>query len=190
MTSSTLPVLRLLAAGSALALMAACSPAADAPADPAANPAAAGHDAAGHGAGHGAAATATPAAATGGSAQLGEIAIAAARIRPPPGGRDVTAGYLTLTNAGAAANRLVSATSPAAASIELHAHIHEGGMMKMEQVPAIDVPAGGSVTLEPGGLHLMLFGVKADMIATGSVPVTLTFEQGGTVDVVFSVTEP
>jgi copper(I)-binding protein len=36
----------------------------------------------------------------------------------------------------------------------------------------------------------MLFGVKADMIATGSVPVTLTFEQGGTVDVVFSVTEP
>lgn len=185
MTRSIPSALRLAAAGTALALIAACSPAAEAPADQAGV-----HGAAGHGGA--AATTGGPEAPTveGASARAGDIAITAARIRPPPGGRDVTAGYLTVTNAGSEADRLVSATSPAAASIELHAHIHDGGMMRMEQVPAIDVPAGGTVALEPGGLHLMLFGVQADALAAGPVPVTLTFERGGTVELAVPVTQP
>lgn len=185
MTRPLAPALRLLAASTALALIAACSPAAETPAGQHGD-----HGAAGHGTAADTGTSQAPAVVPGGSAQLGTLAITAARIRPPPGGRDVTAGYLTLTNTGTGPDRLVSATSPAAASIELHAHIHEGGMMKMEQVPAIDVPAGGTVALEPGGLHLMLFGVKPDVLAAGPVPVTLTFEQGGPVEVAFSVIEP
>lgn len=181
MMQSSAPAMRLVVVGAALTLFAACSPPAHQ---------AEGHGTAGHASAPAADTGAAPTVVPGGSGQAGTVAMTAARIRPPPGGRDVTAGYLTLTNTGTAADRLLSATSPVAASIELHAHTHAGGMMKMEQVPAIDVPAGGTVTLEPGGLHLMLFGVKADALAGGVVPVTLTFEQGGTVEVPFVVTQP
>jgi hypothetical protein len=122
----------------------------------------------------------------GASAQLGALSIAAARVRPPPGGRDVTAGYLTITSTGGA-DRLIAASSPEAASIELHTHTHAGGMMRMEKVEAVEIPAGGTVRFEPGGLHLMLFGVSAAASGAGPVPVTLRFESGGEVTVPFAV---
>lgn len=54
-----------------------------------------------------------------------------------------------------------------------------GGMMKMQQVEQIDVPAGGKVDLKPGGFHVMLFELKKDLVVGDTVKVTLTFADGG-----------
>lgn len=129
------------------------------------------------------------AAPAGGTASAGTIAITAATLRPPPGGRDVTAAYLVVTSTGGA-DRLIGARSPEAASIELHTHTHAGGMMRMEEVNAVDIPAGATVAFEPGGLHLMLFGVTAAASGAGPVPVTLRFETAGEITVPFAVRQP
>ncbi|MGB3455895.1 MAG: copper chaperone PCu(A)C [Litorimonas sp.] len=97
-------------------------------------------------------------------------------IMAPLKGRDVAAGYFVAENDGAAA-RLVAATSPVAEVVELHTHSMEGGVMKMREVEGVDLPAGESVTFEPGGLHLMLFGFNREEGQT-EAPVTLTFEGG------------
>jgi copper(I)-binding protein len=65
-----------------------------------------------------------------------------------------------------------------------------GGMMNMRQVESIPVPAKGSVELKPGGYHVMLIGLTKDLKAGDTLPVTLTFEPGGTVKVTAKVREP
>jgi periplasmic copper chaperone A len=92
-------------------------------------------------------------------------------------------GYLTISNRGTAADRLVAASSPAARGLEMHTHVREGDVMRMRPVPAIDIPAGGTVTLQPGGLHLMLLGLAAPLRQGETVPVTLRFERAGEVQV-------
>ncbi|MCY3669531.1 MAG: copper chaperone PCu(A)C [Alphaproteobacteria bacterium] len=92
------------------------------------------------------------------------------------------AAWLTIRNAGGQ-DRLVGAESPAADRVEIHTHVHEGGVMMMRRVDAIDVPAGGEAALEPGGDHLMLFGLKAGLKTGSSFPLTLLFEKAGPVTV-------
>ena len=91
------------------------------------------------------------------------------------------AGYLTIRNAGAAPDRLLSATTPAAGRVELHSHVRDGDVLRMRPVTAIDLPAGQAVSLQPGGLHLMLIGLTQPLRQGETVPVTLTFERAGTV---------
>ncbi len=107
------------------------------------------------------------------------VADARARILLPsrPG-----AAWLTIRNAGGE-DRLVGAESPAAARVELHTHIHEGGVMMMRKVEGVDIPAGGEAALEPGGDHLMLFGLKAGLKTGDRFPLTLLFEKAGAVTV-------
>ena len=114
--------------------------------------------------------------------RAGDLAITEAWSRAAGQGR-TGAGYLTIGNRGAAADRLLSASSPAARSVELHNHIREGDVMRMREVPAIEIPAGGSVTLRPGGLHLMLIGLTGPLRQGETVPVTLTFERAGAAQV-------
>ena len=92
------------------------------------------------------------------------------------------AAWLTIRNSGGA-DRLLGAESPAAERIEIHTHIHERGVMKMRRVEAIDIPAGGEAALEPGGGHLMLFGLKTGLAPGDSFPLTLLFEKAGQVTV-------
>ncbi|MCG8357738.1 MAG: copper chaperone PCu(A)C [Kiloniellales bacterium] len=89
------------------------------------------------------------------------------------------AAYLMIDNRGDQADRLVAAATPAAGRVELHTHIMEGDVMKMRQVEAIEVPAGDSVALEPGGLHIMLFDLDPPLKEGDSFPLTLTFEKAG-----------
>lgn len=96
-------------------------------------------------------------------------------------------GFFTIRNTGATPDRLLSATSPGAGRIELHTHIRDGDVMRMRPVNDIPVPANGEVTLQPGGLHLMLIGLTQPMDVGGSVPVTLRFERAGEVTVNLSV---
>ena len=91
--------------------------------------------------------------------------------------------FLKVTNQGAQADRLIGASSPVAERVELHTMKMEGDVMRMREVPAIELPAGQTVTLAPGGLHLMLIGLKGPLKVGESVPATLRFERAGTVTV-------
>ena len=102
-------------------------------------------------------------------------------------GAQVAGGYLVIRNQGAAADRLVSASSPAAAKVELHVHINDNGVMKMREVPGYDVPAKGSFELKPGGAHLMFVDIKRPFKEGEKLPVKLKFEKAGEVSTEFHV---
>ncbi|MCK8783445.1 copper chaperone PCu(A)C [Roseomonas sp. NAR14] len=91
--------------------------------------------------------------------------------------------FLTLRNAGAQPDRLLSAASPVARAAELHETVRDGEVMRMRPVTAIEVPAGGTVTLRPGSLHLMLVRLSQALRQGTTVPVTLNFERGGSLTV-------
>ena len=123
-------------------------------------------------------------AATCAHAQL-EIDKAWARATAP--GAPVAGGYMTIRNKGSAPDRLVGASSSAAAKVELHVHIKEGEVVKMRQVPAYDIPANGSFELKPGGAHLMFVQITRPFKEGEKVPVKLRFEKAGEVSVDFAV---
>jgi len=120
----------------------------------------------------GQAAQGQPTAATGST-----VSLTGAIVRLPAAPGRPAAGYMDLKG-GAKADRLVSATSPLATRIELHRSVVDGAVMKMERMEAIDVPAGGTVRFAPGGLHMMIFGLKPE--AAKGVPLTLRFASGAT----------
>ena len=72
--------------------------------------------------------------------------------------------------------RLVAASSPIAATVEIHEMRMEGDVMRMRAVAAVDLPAGSTVSLKPGGYHVMLMGLKRALVAGENVPLTLTLE--------------
>lgn len=103
-----------------------------------------------------------------------------------PGAR-VAGGYMVIRNAGAAGDRLVSATSPASAKVELHVHVNDNGVMKMREVPGYEVPARGAFELKPGGAHLMFVDIKRPFKEGEMVPVRLKFEKAGELSAEFHV---
>ena len=117
--------------------------------------------------------------------KVGDIKIghpyARATVASQPGG-----AFLKLENAGAD-DRLLSAQTERASRAELHTMAMEGNVMRMRQVDAIDVPSGKTVELKPGGLHLMLFGLKAPLKSGDKFPLTLRFEKAGEVTVTVNV---
>lgn len=90
--------------------------------------------------------------------------------------------YFVVHNNGDQADRLLRLDTPVAGKAELHEHVHADGVMKMQQVPAVEIPAGGEVRFEPMGYHVMLFGVKQQAKAGERFPLTLTFEKAGVVE--------
>jgi len=109
-------------------------------------------------------------------AMAGGLDITNAYIAPPFKGRDVAAGFFTVTNNGTD-DRLVLATSPIAKSVEIHTHSEVDGVMAMRQVDGVDLPNGETVEFKPGSYHLMMFGVElADDVT--EAPLTLTYESG------------
>ena len=102
-------------------------------------------------------------------------------------GASVAGGYMVLRNAGAGADRLLSASSPAASKVELHVHINDNGVMKMREVQGYDVPAKGSFELKPGGAHLMFMDIKRPFKEGEKVAVKLKFEKAGELNAEFHV---
>jgi copper(I)-binding protein len=111
------------------------------------------------------------------AAHAADLTVSDAFTRATPG-TGPGAAYLTI-HGGDAADRLLSAASPRAASVELHTMTMDGAVMRMRQIDALDVPAGAAVTLAPGGLHLMLQGLKAPLKQGETVSLILTFEKAG-----------
>jgi hypothetical protein len=114
-------------------------------------------------------------------------------VRAVPPSQDQTAAYLTLRNIDKRDHALIRAASSAARVTELHTVIHEDGKMKMRPVPRMEIKAGGETRLQPGGLHIMLIGLKQPLAAGASVAITLTFEDGSRTDIsapVLAITVP
>ena len=93
------------------------------------------------------------------------------------------AAYFVLNATAAESDRLLSAASPVAEKVELHTHLMEDGVMKMRPVVAIEVTPGSPTALQPGGLHVMLLGLKAPLVKGETFPLTLTFEKAGVMKV-------
>ena len=93
------------------------------------------------------------------------------------------AGYLSIRNDGTAPDRLIGASTPAARAVELHTMLRDGEVMRMRPVTEIALPPGQTVTLAPGGLHIMLIGLGAPLVLGADVPLTLRFAQAGEVTV-------
>ena len=129
---------------------------------------------------------ATAAFAQGSTTALGALTIVNPWTRAAGQGMQ-GGGFLTIRNSGATPDRLVAASSPVAGRLELHTHIRDGDVMRMRPVNDITVPAHGEVSLQPGGLHLMLIGLTQPMNAGQSIPVTLRFERAGEVTIQLSV---
>ena len=118
---------------------------------------------------------------------LAQVGIDQPWMRATAPGAKVAGGFMTIKNKGDAPDRLVAAASPVAERVELHVHIHEGGVMKMRQVPGFDVPADGQFVLKPGGAHLMFVNIKRQIKEGEKIPVTLTFEKAGEVQAEYRV---
>lgn len=91
-----------------------------------------------------------------------------------------SAVFMKLMNHGKMEHAVVRATGDVAASVELHTHTNDGGVMRMRPIDKITVPAGGHTLLQPGGLHVMLIGLKQGLEEGGMVHITLEFEDGST----------
>ena len=98
-------------------------------------------------------------------------------MRAPAPGQKTASAYVELTSDRDAA--LVAAGSPAAARVEMHSMTMEGGVMRMRALPRIELPAGKTVKLAPGGMHLMLIDVKQPLKAGDKVPLVLSVQPSG-----------
>ncbi|MEM7686632.1 MAG: copper chaperone PCu(A)C [Pseudomonadota bacterium] len=101
-----------------------------------------------------------------------------------------SAAYLSISNDGEAADRLIAADSEAFGTIEIHTVEETNGVMKMLKIEGIDVPPGDTALLEPGGFHLMLFDAAQTFKIGDHFDATLTFEKAGDVTVTFMVEKP
>ena len=115
------------------------------------------------------------------------IQVVEAWSRELPPNAPVGAAFMSIENHSDTPDRLISAESPVAEVTELHAHIHEGDVMRMVKVDSIDVPMNGRLTLEPGGYHIMLIDLKKPLVAGENLPLSLQFEHAGQMDVIVDI---
>jgi uncharacterized protein YcnI len=117
--------------------------------------------------------------AAGRSATIGNLAIDAPWARATPAGAKVGAGYLTIRNTGTEADALVAVETDFAGRSEIHDMTMTDGVMRMREVTdGLPVPAGGSVELKPGGLHVMFLDLKSGLKAGETVKAKLKFKSG------------
>lgn len=121
---------------------------------------------------------------------LGELTIGHPYARATAPGQPAGGAYLSVRNAGAAGDKLVSASADVSKSVELHEMKMDGTVMRMREVSGIEVPAGQAVELKPGALHIMLMGLKAPLKQGDTFPLKLRFEKAGEVTVTVNVEGP
>ena len=120
--------------------------------------------------------------------QAGDLAIQHPWSRETAVGQAVGGGYMKIANKGAVEDRLLSATTPVAAEVQLHTMSMDGGVMRMRQVQGgIAIPAKGTLELKPGSYHVMFMGLKRPLKQGARFPVTLRFQRAGKVTVQFAV---
>jgi copper(I)-binding protein len=111
-------------------------------------------------------------------AHAGGLEITDGYVREMPPGQTVSAAFMVLRNTTAQPIALVAATTDAADRAEIHGHRHSASGMSMHKVLRLEVPAGATQPLQPGGYHLMLIGLKRPLRAGDQVGITLLDEMG------------
>jgi copper(I)-binding protein len=125
------------------------------------------------------------------AAMQGSIEIHRPWARQAVGMPERGGGFLTLANKGTEPDRLVAASSPAAAKIEIHAiKVVGGGISMCPREQGLVLPAGVTLTLQPRGYHLLLIDLAAPLTPGARLSVTLVFEKAGVIDVEFLVEAP
>ena len=121
--------------------------------------------------------------------KVGELEIAHPWSQELPPNAPTVAAYFVINNQGKTADRLLSVDTPIAGEAQLHEHVMQGDVMKMQHVPSVEVPAGGQVTFAPMAYHVMLLGLKDRSLLTDGkrFPMTLHFEKAGDVTVEVAV---
>jgi copper(I)-binding protein len=109
-----------------------------------------------------------------------DIVIDAPFSRPARMSVGTGAAYMQITNTHDTDVALIAAQSPIATRVEIHEIISDDttGRLKMVEIPKLVIPAGQSVTLRPGGYHLMLMGLQQSLADGESFPLTITFDNG------------
>ncbi len=121
--------------------------------------------------------------------KAGELEIAHPWSQELPPNAPTVAAYFIIHNGGKTADRLLSVDSPIAPTAELHEHVMQGDLMKMQQVPNVAIPAGGNVTFAPMAYHVMLMNPTDRSLLTDGkrFPLTMHFEKAGDVTVEVAV---
>jgi copper(I)-binding protein len=119
--------------------------------------------------------------------EAGSMQVSQVRSPATPPGTRVGAVYLSITNRGAKPDSLLALTSPIAARVEIHRTTMVQGVMQMRPVAALECPAGGTVNIEPGALHIMLLGLTQPLAAGSTFPLSLKFRDAGILVVQVSV---
>ena len=110
--------------------------------------------------------------------------------RPSPKSASNAAFYMAIRNADQEQDSLIEASIDICGATELHmSTIDEDGVMSMQHVRQIDIPAGGTTTLEPGGLHVMCIDRQAELNPGDRVPISLSFTQAGEIIVEAEIRE-
>lgn len=120
------------------------------------------------------------------AASAGKIRISGAWTRPTAAGMPMGVAYFVIHNGGVA-DAVVAASTPAAARVEFHQTTLSDGMARMRPLPEIDVPAGATVAVAPGGIHLMLVELAAPLAVGTRVPLTLVFRNAGKIEISLAV---
>ena len=105
---------------------------------------------------------------------IADVSIADAWVRATVPQQKATGAFMRLTSDTNA--RLVAANSPVAGVVEIHEMVMDGNVMKMGPIPGLDLPAGKTVELKPGGYHVMLMGLKQQVKDGDEVPVSIVVE--------------
>ena len=113
-------------------------------------------------------------------ALAGEIMFSSLQFRATVGSMSSSAAYVSIMNHGKMADRLLDATSNLARKTELHLMEMDNGVMRMRPIEGgIDLPAGKTIHLAPGGYHVMLIGLNAPLTADSIFEITLVFQNAG-----------
>jgi len=119
---------------------------------------------------------------------VGSLHISQPWARATPKGAASGAGYMTVTNKGTAPDRLNCVSDDASKECQIHSMVMEGGVMKMRPVAGgLEIKPGETVTLHPGGYHVMFVDLTHPLVQGQSVKATLKFDHAGTVDVEYPI---
>lgn len=115
---------------------------------------------------------------------VGDLHIGHPYARATAPGQPAAGAYISVTNKGKTADKLVSASSPAAKTVEIHTMTMEGNVMRMRALESFDIQPDQTIKMQPGhGEHIMLIGLTQALKAGDSFPMTLVFEKAGKIDV-------
>ena len=129
--------------------------------------------------------------AAAGDVIVGDVSVTGGFTRATLPNAPVAGGFMTITNNGTADDVLLSAAADFAGMTQVHEMKMEGDVMQMRELPdGLPIPAGETVTLAPGGYHVMFMALKQPLIEGETATVTLNFREAGSVDVMLPVGAP